>query len=59
MPYDSARDYCRNIGYDLAKISNNEENEHISRLLPAFTADSSWPEVYVGTCKNMQSCLKN
>lgn len=45
---DVARHYCENVGYNLAKISSEEENMYAADLIRQTTLDSSFLTSFIG-----------
>ena len=43
MDYTAAQNYCRNLGYDLVKISSEKEQNVLKEFIHASTSDSSYP----------------
>ena len=48
MDYNAAENYCRNIGYDMAKIHGEKKNNYVVKILNSLTLDNAWIKPYIG-----------
>ena len=56
--YEGSEHYCRNIGFSLAKITDDVESNYVGDLVKESSADSSFTYSLIGMYVFISRCLR-